>query len=365
MINSYTLLGAMSGTSLDGLDLACCHFTRTAAGKWDYTVLAAETISYTEAWQQRLAHLMQADALTFVKTDRALGRWMGEQVRQFMNRHHVQPQAVASHGHTVFHQPEEGLTVQIGSGVSMMAACGIPVINDFRSLDVALGGHGAPLVPIGDQLLFSDYDFCLNLGGIANISAQQGASRIAYDVCPANGVLNYLARRMDQPYDPDGRLAASGQLLPGLLQQLNALPYYALPGPKSLGYEWVEAEALPLIASTEAPVPDLLYTVCEHIAQQITLSARQLMPKGKGEQKKLLATGGGAFNKHLIDRIDQHLAPFGIEVVLPDAQTIAFKEALIFAFLGVLRLRNEPNCLSSVTGARSDSSGGVIYDNIL
>jgi anhydro-N-acetylmuramic acid kinase len=365
MINSYTLLGAMSGTSLDGLDLACCHFSLLGEGRWEYTILAAETIPYDAGWQQRLSGLMQADALSFVKTDRALGRWMGEQVRAFMNRHHVQPQAIASHGHTVFHQPAEGLSVQIGGGFNMMVACGIPVINDFRSLDVALGGQGAPLVPIGDTLLFSEYAYCLNLGGIANISAMQAGKRIAYDICPANGVLNYLARRLGHAYDPDGSLAAGGQLLPGLLHHLNALPYYAQQPPKSLGYEWVEAEALPLIASTEAPVEDLLYTVCEHIAQQIVLSVSRLKAPDTAAQQKLLATGGGAFNKHLIQRIDQHLAPFGVEVTLPDAQTVAFKEALIFAFLGALRLRGEPNCLQSVTGAASDSSGGVIYDNIL
>lgn len=365
MINSYTLLGAMSGTSLDGLDLACCHFNLGSDGKWAYTILAAETIPYDEAWHQRLSGLMQTDALTFVKTDRALGKWMGEQVRSFMDRQHVQPQAVASHGHTVFHQPEEGLTVQIGQGFSMMVASGIPVINDFRSLDVALGGHGAPLVPLGDALLFSDYAYCLNLGGIANISATKEGSRIAYDICPANGVLNYLARRLGQAYDPDGSIAAGGQLLPGLLHHLNALPYYAQQPPKSLGYEWVEAEALPLIASTEAPVADLLYTVCEHIAQQIALSVSRLRSPGVSAREQLLATGGGAFNRHLMNRIDQHLAPFGVEVILPDAQTISFKEALIFAFLGALRLRGEPNCLQSVTGAASDSSGGVIYDNIL
>ncbi|WP_224999758.1 anhydro-N-acetylmuramic acid kinase [Cesiribacter sp. SM1] len=365
MINTYTLIGAMSGTSLDGLDLACCHF-RLLEGKWEYSVLASETIPYDEHWQQRLADLMQADAITFIKTDRELGKWMGEQVRIFMDQHQVQPQALASHGHTVFHKPEEGYTVQIGHGFNLMLASGLPVINDFRSLDVALGGHGAPLVPIGDELLFSDFTYCLNLGGIANISAPGSSGRIAYDICPANGVLNYLSRKLGKPYDEDGRLAESGSTIEALLQQLNKLAYYSQKPPKSLGYEWVQEHVLPLLAASKASVPDLLATFCEHIAVQIAQSIKLLQLKEALDgQKRLLVTGGGAFNHHLIRLIQHHVAPLGVEVVIPDKQTIGFKEAIIFAFLGALRLMGEPNCLSSVTGAAADNCGGVIYDNIL
>ncbi|AHM61751.1 anhydro-N-acetylmuramic acid kinase [Flammeovirgaceae bacterium 311] len=365
MINTYTLIGAMSGTSLDGLDLACCHF-RFLEGKWEYSVLASETISYSDEWQERLANLMQADALTFIKTDRALGTWMGEQVRTFMDRHHVQPQALASHGHTVFHKPEEGYTVQIGHGFSLMLASGLPVINDFRSLDVALGGHGAPLVPIGDELLFSDFTYCLNLGGIANISAAGHNGRSAYDICPANGVLNYLARQLHKPYDEGGKFAEAGTVHEPLIRQLNNLTYYQQQPPKSLGFEWVQAQVLPLLSATGVSVPDLLATFCEHIAQQVARSIRQLQqsttPAG---QERLLLSGGGAFNQYLITLIQQHVAPLGVEVVIPDKQTIGFKEAIIFAFLGALRLMGQPNCLRSVTGASADNCGGVVYDNMI
>lgn len=363
-MKTYTILGAMSGTSLDGLDLACCYF-KLQEGKWEYRILAAETIPYDLQWQQKLAGLMQADALSFIKTDRALGKWMGEQARLFMDRHQLQPQALASHGHTVFHKPSEGYTVQIGHGFSMMVACGIPVINDFRSLDVALGGHGAPLVPIGDALLFSEYRYCLNIGGIANISAKETNGSIAYDICPANGVLNHLAQKLGKPYDEGGQMAASGALQSGLLQQLNSLPFYRQQPPKSLGFEWVQEQVLPLIEASHAPVQDLLATFCEHIAMQLAEAVAALQKGGGKEPQRLLVTGGGAFNLHLLSRMQQHLQPLQVELVVPDAQTVAFKEALIFALLGALRLQGDANCLRSVTGAAANNCGGVIYDNIL
>ncbi len=365
MINTYTILGAMSGTSLDGLDLACCQF-RLHDGRWEYSIEACETIPYDKAWHHRLATLMQADALTFIRTDHALGEWMGKQAKAFIDRYQVQPQAIASHGHTVFHKPAEGYTVQIGRGYNMMVAAGIPVINDFRSLDVALGGHGAPLVPIGDKLLFGDFSYCLNLGGIANISTSQAAGSLAFDVCPANGVLNFLARQLGVPYDEDGRFATSGKKDPSLLEQLNKLAFYNQKPPKSLGYEWVQEQVLPLLSGSSSSIPDQLATFCEHIALQVASAVKSLQETTLPDKnKRLLVTGGGAFNQHLTQQLQQHLAPLEVEVIIPDEQTIGFKEALIFAFLGVLRLRSEPNCLRSVTGAAIDNCGGVIYDNIL
>lgn len=365
MINTYTVLGLMSGTSLDGLDLACCHF-HLQDERWEYSLLACETIPYDKAWQERLSSLMEADALTFIRADHALGAWMGKHAKDFITRHQLQPQAIASHGHTVFHKPEEGYSVQIGRGFNMMVASGLPVINDFRSLDVALGGHGAPLVPIGDKLLFNDFRYCLNLGGIANISAPGAAGRLAFDICPANGVLNYLSRQLGAPYDEDGRFAAAGKIDALLLQKLNKLSYYQQAAPKSLGYEWVQEQILPLLNTGNTAVPDLLATFCEHIGLQVAAAVKNLQeaaPAQAGAQ--LLITGGGAFNQHLTAVLEKHLKPLQVEVVIPDADTIGFKEALIFAFLGALRLRGEVNCLRSVTGAAFDNCGGVIYDNIL
>lgn len=365
MINTYTVLGLMSGTSLDGLDLACCHF-HLQDGRWEYSLLACETIPYDKVWQEQLSNIMEADALTFIRADHALGEWMGKQAKDFITRHQLQPQAIASHGHTVFHKPEEGYSVQIGRGFNIMIASGLPVINDFRSLDVALGGHGAPLVPIGDKLLFSDFRYCLNLGGIANISAPGTEGSQAFDICPANGVLNFLSRQLGSPYDEGGRFAASGKVDALLLEKLNKLPYYQQPAPKSLGYEWVQEQILPLLNAGSNSVTDLLATFCEHIGLQVTAAVKNLQKAASANAgAQLLITGGGAFNQHLITILEKHLKPLQVEVVIPDAQTISFKEALIFAFLGVLRLRSEVNCLRSVTGAAFDNSGGVIYDNIL
>ncbi|NQV03341.1 MAG: anhydro-N-acetylmuramic acid kinase, partial [Bacteroidia bacterium] len=266
-------------------------------------------------------------------------------------------------------------STQIGKGAAIAAETGLPVVCDFRSTDVALGGQGAPLVPIGDQLLFTDYHYCLNLGGFANISFVQEGKRIAYDICPANMVLNTLANQAGQAFDDNGNMARSGKILPGLLESLNHLSYYHQPAPKSLGKEWVESTINPLLdpliqhpatlslrgaeAAREPKqerrgnkIQDLLHTFCEHIAIQAGNNT------GINRVDKLLITGGGAMNSYLVERIRHYAAP---QIILPDLQTIHFKEALIFAFLGLLRWRNEINILSSVTGAKRDSVGGAIY----
>lgn len=341
----------MSGTSLDGLDLAACRF-ELSGGQWHYTILEAETIGYSPAWRDRLAGVENETALGFVRTDIEYGDLLGQLTRDFIDKYKVSPDFIASHGHTVFHQPEKRITCQIGRGSAIAAGSSFPVVCDFRSLDVALGGQGAPLVPIGDRLLFGEFDYCLNLGGFANISSEQDGKRVAFDVSPANIVLNDLARKQGLPYDPDGALAAQGKVIPPLLHRLNQLPYYAQSPPKSLGKEWVIANIHPLLSEEPHTDNDLLATFCEHIAMQVAAVT------GKNSTRKLLITGGGAFNSHLVRRISELAAA---TVVLPDHNTINFKEALIFAFLGVLRWRGEHNTLSSVTGAACDNTGGAIY----
>lgn len=341
----------MSGTSLDGLDIAFCEFSREG-NHWEYTIHCAETIPYTDQWKKVLPGIESGPALDFVTADIEYGHLLGQLTKGFIERNHIAADFIASHGHTIFHQPGSRITSQIGRGSAIAAETGLHVVCDFRSYDVALGGQGAPLVPIGDKLLFSEFDFCLNIGGFANISCDASGKRIAYDICPANIVMNQLASLAGYDYDPAGILAESGTIDPQLLHALNHLPFYQQPFPKSLGKEWVLEHISPLLKMSGLPVKDLLATFCEHISVQVAAAA------GIKTGSKMLITGGGAFNEFLIGRIRHHAVP---EIIIPDSLTINFKEALIFAFLGVLRWRNEVNCLQSVTGAAKDSSGGAIY----
>jgi len=347
----YTVIGLMSGTSLDGVDVACCVFSYEN-GRWDYKITFAETFPYTEEWFKRLSCLPASTAAEFASADHLFGHLLGKITSGFIEKYKIKADFIASHGHTVFHQPANGFTSQIGNGAAIKAETGLTVICDFRSGDVADGGQGAPLVPAGDRLLFPMYDYCLNLGGFANISFDLLGDRLAFDICPVNIVLNLLAGKEGRPCDMDGAMASTGKLNPELLNALNSLPYYSLPGPKSLGKEWVEANISPLLDNSGLKTEDLLSTFCTHIAEQIALNT------GIDNGKKLLITGGGTHNKHLVSEILAHIRP---QLIIPDLLTINFKEALIFAFLGVLRQRNEINCLKTVTGAKQNGSFGAIY----
>lgn len=353
MSDLYNVIGLMSGTSLDGLDIAHCRFS-TEGNSWKYEIHAAETLPYPEEWRQKLIQAPALNALDFQQLHVDYGFYLGMRVSDFVIRHQVKADFVSSHGHTIFHQPEKRLTVQIGSGSSMVSKCKLPVVCDFRILDVALAGQGAPLVPIGDRHLFSDYDFCLNLGGFANVSYEFKGKRIAYDICPVNIVMNELSERMGKAFDENGNLAREGMLSHYLLTELNQPGFYKVAPntPKSLGKEWVTEFIDPILDLYEVDGKDVLHTFCEHIAFQI---AKSLNDKPKG---KLLITGGGAYNAFLIECIRKQVIH---DVIIPDKKTIEFKEALIFAFLGVLRMRNEINCLKSVTGAFADSCCGVIH----
>jgi anhydro-N-acetylmuramic acid kinase len=345
----------MSGTSLDGLDMAFCRFT-VDNNKWTFEIIDGETKPYTSEWKERLLGLETASGSVFQQTHADYGLYIGRAVSDFIVKHRINADFVSSHGHTIFHQPLNRLTVQIGAGSSIASACKMPVVCDFRTLDVALGGQGAPLVPIGDRLLFSEYDYCINLGGFANISYEHKGKRLAYDVCPVNIVMNRVAERLGRPYDDKGNIARSGMVSKYLLNELNGLPYFRQPAgtPKSLGKEWVLENLDPLLNEYEVEDNDLLSTLCEHVSVQLARALENL-PKGK-----VLITGGGAYNEFLIERIK---AAISMEIVIPDRKVIEFKEALIFGFLGVLRMRNEINCLRSVTGAREDNCGGAVYIN--
>ena len=342
------VVGLMSGTSLDGLDL--CFVSFDFDGKWHYRIEKAESIDYPAELRQKLASAQQMTALEYARLHSDYGLYLGEQVRDFLARNQLKADLVASHGQTIFHQPAVRFTAQIGSGAGIAAMTGIDTVCDFRTTDVALGGQGAPLVPIGDAVLFGEYDACLNLGGFSNISYAEGAKRLAYDISPVNYVLNHYAGKRGLAYDRDGLLARSGRIDRQLLEQLNALPFYTQSGPKSLGREWVESEVYPLIEAAALPVEDVLATFVEHVAMQIAHHVRG---------GRVLVTGGGARNIFLIERM-QACAP-QVCYVVPDPLTIDFKEALIFALLGALYVMGQPNCLASVTGAAHDNIGGCLY----
>lgn len=342
------IIGIMSGTSLDGLDIAYCDIHEDG-----FELLAAETYPYGEEWERRLSTLEHATAYEYALANVELGHYIGQQVNRFREEHPGEVDAIASHGHTIFHQPHLHLTTQIGDGDAIAAETRLPVVFNFRNLDVALGGQGAPLVPIGDRLLFGQYDACLNLGGIANISYEtESDRREAYDICPCNMALNLLARRQNKSYDADGLMARKGNVSFPLLAKLNSLEYYRMPLPKSLGKEWFVANIQPLIDTEEPSIEDLLSTIVEHIAYQIAEAV-----KGR-DIVTLLVTGGGAKNKYLIERLQTRLPDCHITV--PKDSIIDYKEAIIFALLGYLRLTQRNNCLSSVTGAVADNCGGDI-----
>ncbi len=348
--NKIKAVGVMSGTSLDGLDIAAVDFA-FANNKWSFTIVDATTISYSEEWIEKLknAHTLPGEKLMELNAE--YGRYTGVEINSFIERLSYKPDLIASHGHTIFHQPEKGFTLQIGSGAEIAAITKTTTVADFRTTDIALGGQGAPLVPVGDKLLFPESKYCLNIGGFANISFEKNGRRLAFDIGPANFALNYFAEIQGLQYDKNGELGRKGVINKQLLHKLNNLEYYTREAPKSLGREWMERVFFPAINSFPISVSEKMRTLYEHIAMQIA--------KATTSQGKLLITGGGALNTFLIERIKHHAVA---EIVIPDDTIINYKEALIFAFLGVLRRQNKINCLASVTGASKDSSGGVVFE---
>ncbi len=345
----------MSGTSLDGLDIAYCTFSKRN-NHWNFEIIHATTVPYSESWVNRLSNAASLSAFEFSFLDIDYGKFIGQSVKKFVLDTNIKPDFISSHGHTIFHQPEKGITVQIGNGASIAAETQIKVICDFRTLDVAFRGQGAPLVPIGDMELFADYDTCVNIGGFANISYAVNSKRIAYDICPANIVLNHFANDLNHKFDKNGEIARQGKCSEQLMTSLNNISYYHQNPPKSLGKEWLVTEFLPYINRYKLNTEDNLRTLTEHIGFQIAVDIN------KSAGRKTLITGGGTFNTFLIEQIAMHCNSI---IEIPAPEIINYKEALIFAFLGVLRDRNETNCLKSVTGAITDNCGGAIYHGII
>lgn len=355
-MKKHKIIGLMSGTSLDGLDLAYCHIWEKN-GSWKFEIKETKSVSYTKEMLDELKDAISLPAEKLIELHNLYGTWLGGQALAFIQDNSLEVDYIASHGHTTHHRPELGLTFQIGSGQHLANTSGHTVISDFRTNDLSLGGQGAPLVPIGDRIFFKEYDFCLNLGGISNISFEVKDKRIAYDIGLANMILNYITRKVGLDYDENGKRAKSGKVNATMLERLNSLKYYLLPHPKSIGYEWFLEEVVPIVDTTADSIENLLHTSIHHICDKI---AQQIELHSQGKKQRVLVTGGGALNSFLTQTLQEKLGST-TSLVVPEKIIIEFKEALIFALMGVLRVEGQINVLSSVTGARKDSSSGVIY----
>jgi len=351
-IKEYKIIGVMSGTSLDGLDLANCRFWEEN-GKWKYEIHNTEFIPYSSQWKEKLKNAPLLDGYSLSILDREFGNYIGERCLDFIKKYIIKPGYISSHGHTVFHNPAQKLTVQIGHGPSITAKTKLPVICDFRTMDVAAGGQGAPLVPVGDRMLFHEYDVCLNLGGIANFSFEKEGKRVAYDICPCNIILNAIALQAGKEYDANGEIASKGKPDNIWLEKLEKWRHYSSPAPKSLHKEEL-MQFWNAFLECDLNIADKMATASAHIANRINVEI------GIAEIKngKVLVTGGGAFNKILINNLRLQN---GMQYILPSDELVNFKEALIFGFLGLLRILERPNCLLSVTGAEHDTIGGAVY----
>jgi anhydro-N-acetylmuramic acid kinase len=360
MVQKYRVIGTMSGTSVDGLDIVYCEFSWESWDRLEFVILEAATTPYPDGLRKELINSMHLSATDLLALDFQLGEWMGHEISAFIAEHQIPKCLVASHGHTVFHQPEKGLTLQIGNGVKIHQQTDYPTVFDFRTLDVCGGGQGAPLVPIGDQLLFGSYGGCINIGGFANISFQDGSDRVAFDICPTNIVLNELTESMGMAYDHGGGIARANQVIPELLVQLNELAFYKTSFPKSLGKEWVEEYIKPILDTfSKYSTEDLITTFTHHMANQICLAIDSIPDL---QSNQILVTGGGAFNTYLLELVQNSLVD--AVLVVPDKNLINYKEALVFGLMGLLRIHDQNNCLSTVTGSSSDCSSGVVVGSL-
>ena len=350
-MRDFKVIGLMSGSSLDGVDIAYINFSHDNK-KWFFQIIEAGNIPYPAYWKDQLSEAFNKNKDELNILDKEYGKYLGNITKRFIEKYELEPKLIASHGHTIFHNPKAGYTLQIGDGQEIANATGIMTINDFRTEDVKKGGQGAPLVPIGDRHLFADYPMCLNIGGIANISYEIDNKRIAYDICMANQLLNYLANKLGYDYDNNGNFARQGNVNKELFDKLNDNIYYDDIPPKSLGREFFESKQRMIIDNSTLDIRDIIATATEHIAYQIVKATSNIATS------KILITGGGAKNCHLINRI-KDLSKH--EIIIPDTMIIDYKEALIFAFLGVLKMEGKINVLSSVTGADSDSSSGKTW----
>ena len=351
-VGNYNMIGLMSGTSLDGIDIVNVSFKKNAI--WSYEIKHSECYEYSKKWlkQLRMSHFLNGNELLIL--NKKYGGYLGEIINDFIIKNNIDIKninAISSHGHTIFHQPKQKLTFQLGCGAVMANKTQLTVVNNFRSLDVAFGGQGAPLVPVGDELLFSKYDYCLNLGGIANISFNKNNRRIAGDIGFANMFSNELSNKVGKDFDSMGNMAKSGNLNEDLLNQLNKLEYFSKSFPKSLGIEDFKKWYFPVINKYQIPIEDKLHTA----GHQLCYSIKKIIETNK----TVLITGGGTYNEFWTNTLND---TFNINYHIPNKTIVNYKEALIFAFLGLLRIKNIENTYSSVTGASKNLKSGIIHN---
>jgi len=346
----FYVIGVMSGTSLDGVDLVYVKFIQDE--KWSFEIINSKTYKYEDSVSKLLTKISEKSLEEIKLIDREYSKKLADIIKRFIFEFSIKNiHFVSSHGHTAIHDPSNSITYQIGNLPIISQEINQNVICDFRAQDIELGGQGAPLVPVGENYLFHEYDSFINLGGFANISKYESEKLIAYDICPVNIVLNDLSKKIGKDYDNRGAIASSGKLILNLYKELEELEYYQINPPKSLGIEWVNKKIIPLINNyNDYKIEDLLNTLSNHIANQVSNNLKDL--------DKVFITGGGAYNDYLINVINSKT---NCEIIIPSNNIIEFKEALIFAFLGVLRYLNINNCYSSVTGASKDHCSGKIY----
>jgi anhydro-N-acetylmuramic acid kinase len=344
---TLNILGLMSGTSLDGMDAALVRFSEENGLQWQ--LLEHFEFEYPNELKNLVNNCFK-DASLKSEVDQAFADWTISCIEQIKERTAHEIHVVGSHGQTIFHEPQNKYTFQAGCLADIALATGIPCITDFRMQDVLLGGQGAPLVPMGDHLLFGEYEAALNLGGFANVSIgnpllQDGVLH-AFDICPANYVLNAFARELGKEYDAGGAHASRGSINQWVLEELNSLPYFDKKPPKSLGAEWVESQVFDKIDYLQPS--DALATYCEHIALQISKVLAG---------KRVLVTGGGAWNDYLLGRIKA----YGVDLERPEKEVVDFKEAIIFALLAYLRFTGKDNVLGATTGSGKNHSSGKVF----
>ncbi len=351
--NSFYVIGLMSGTSLDGLDMVYAYFIEKD-DNWQFEIFNSETVKYNDCLKAKLKTAHQKTGKELLRLHNDYGTWIGNQIKKFIAKNKIKNvDFIASHGHTVFHEPQKRFNFQVGNPYFILKETKIPVVADFRSRNIVFGGQGAPLVPIGDRLLFGEYTYRINLGGFANISFENDhGETIAYDICPVNIVINSLVEPLGIEMDKDGELAAKGSINPDLLTKLESIEYYSEKPPKSLAREWVEEVFNKVLLQFDGmSVNDMLATIYEHIAIRVAAAVKT--------EGKVLFTGGGTKNKYLMKKISEKIGQEN--VVVPSNKIIDYKESLIFAFLGVLSYCKTNNCLSSYTGAPEDMVCGVWY----
>jgi len=351
----HKTIGIMSGTSLDGIDIAYCTFKKKT--RWTYKIDKAITVKFPKIIKKRLLKSFEIKGYELIKLDHDLGDFIGNETKKFIKRNNFSPEIIACHGHTIFHNLKDKISFQIGNANRIYSKLEIPIINNFRELDVIFDGQGAPLVPIGEKLLFNKFNYFVNLGGVLNLTKLKGKEIIAYDIAPLNIILNDISRKLNYDFDDKGNIAKNGKFISKLFNELNSLDYYKKPNPKSLGIEWIQNKIYPLIYKSGYNLEDLLNTLTNHIAFQLSLNIKE-------RGNNILVTGGGAYNKFLIENIrlyDKNKNNWKI----PNKTLINYKEALIFAFMGLLRKRKEKNILQSVTGSTVKLSSGIITENII